>query len=439
MRNYDTADLSNPATYAADPALATLVRRVIAPARHSELGLAIGDTKSRMLAGEYPDIVRDYVARAAADATAKARQLEVVAAAIAGMAPPAGYLLTLEGNTIVLSGEFNADLHTRIKRAGGAWDGTAGTNRRVWLIPASVKVSSLQRIFKNSAKATTEKAAASKVAAAATAAARQMADLERWLGYVEEKAPTGYLYERGVSECRMRGINQHPDLAARLAAAIDIVSNVKRRQQDAARAARSEQSSASQATTPVSARRLYPLSAPPALLMPVRLGGRAVVFTSHGDTFRINEDHPSTHGSHLLGYEGERAAYYYYRPATQEETAAFELAEGARARAAEQTAQRQREIAALRDHIRTTGDCPAGEYVPAGRVSLDTATIYGGGEWFVVGTDNIWYVLNNGADGDDWSRNNVRTGGAGAIGWRIGYDADIAARIEALERGDDVH
>ncbi|MBK7814503.1 MAG: hypothetical protein IPJ52_09450 [Rhodocyclaceae bacterium] len=26
---------------------------------------------------------------------------------------------------------------------------------------------------------------------------------------------------------------------------------------------------------------------------------------------------------------------------------------------------------------------------------------------------------NNGMDGDNWSANNVRTGGAGAIGWRM--------------------
>ena len=30
----------------------------------------------------------------------------------------------------------------------------------------------------------------------------------------------------------------------------------------------------------------------------------------------------------------------------------------------------------------------------------------------------IWAVTNNGMDGHDWSRNNIRTGGAGAIGHR---------------------
>ena len=45
--------------------------------------------------------------------------------------------------------------------------------------------------------------------------------------------------------------------------------------------------------------------------------------------------------------------------------------------------------------------------------------IYGGGVQYVVTDDHIWHVQNNGMDGDDWSRNNIRTGGAGAIGRRF--------------------
>jgi hypothetical protein len=44
----------------------------------------------------------------------------------------------------------------------------------------------------------------------------------------------------------------------------------------------------------------------------------------------------------------------------------------------------------------------------------------------------IWYVVNNGADGDDWSRNNVRTGGAGAIGWRLPHTAELEAEVRAV-------
>lgn len=41
-------------------------------------------------------------------------------------------------------------------------------------------------------------------------------------------------------------------------------------------------------------------------------------------------------------------------------------------------------------------------------------------------------MRQNGMDGDDWSRNTIRTGGAGAIGYRIPLDDDLAAEIRAL-------
>ncbi len=87
------------------------------------------------------------------------------------------------------------------------------------------------------------------------------------------------------------------------------------------------------------------------------------------------------------------------------------------ARAARVAAQAR--IEAIKRQIRTEGECPEGNNLPDGDRLMDTQDIYGGGDWFVVGAEHIWYVLNNGADGDNWAYNNVRTGGAGAIGWRI--------------------
>ena len=55
--------------------------------------------------------------------------------------------------------------------------------------------------------------------------------------------------------------------------------------------------------------------------------------------------------------------------------------------------------------------------------------IYGGGEWFVIGEERIWHVRNNGTDGGDWSLNNVRTGGAGAIGYSVPFDNNLAHRL----------
>jgi DNA-binding transcriptional MerR regulator len=59
--------------------------------------------------------------------------------------------------------------------------------------------------------------------------------------------------------------------------------------------------------------------------------------------------------------------------------------------------------------------------------------IYGGGEWWTITEKYIWHIKNNGMDGDDWSRNNVKTGGAGAIGRRIPHRGDVAEIIRDVE------
>lgn len=58
--------------------------------------------------------------------------------------------------------------------------------------------------------------------------------------------------------------------------------------------------------------------------------------------------------------------------------------------------------------------------------------IYGGGDWFVVGPEYPWYIQNNGMDGDNWGYNNVRTGGAGAIGYRVPASSPMTAELRSL-------
>lgn len=69
-------------------------------------------------------------------------------------------------------------------------------------------------------------------------------------------------------------------------------------------------------------------------------------------------------------------------------------------------------IRAIQEH----GSCPE-NCVPQGETLWDTMNIYGGGEMIIASDGLVWYVLNNGMDGDNWGRNNVMTGGAGAIGF----------------------
>jgi len=116
------------------------------------------------------------------------------------------------------------------------------------------------------------------------------------------------------------------------------------------------------------------------------------------------------------------------RPATNRES------EPLRAKLAAAEAQRGAiaELDAIARDILERGTHPAGtENVPDGERMSDTQDIYGGGDWFVVGPAYIWYVRNNGYDGNDWSHSNVRTSGAGAIGWRVPFDAVLAEKIRS--------
>ena len=89
-------------------------------------------------------------------------------------------------------------------------------------------------------------------------------------------------------------------------------------------------------------------------------------------------------------------------------------------------------VQGIAHEIRETGERPAGLNVPAGDRVFDTQDIYGAGDWFVVGPDYLWYVQNNGMDGDNWSLNNVRTQGAGAIGWRVPATSPLAEELRRL-------
>lgn len=116
------------------------------------------------------------------------------------------------------------------------------------------------------------------------------------------------------------------------------------------------------------------------------------------------------------------------REATDEESAPL------RARLEDES---KRRVAALRlreiqDNIRDNGERPEGQNEPDGEVMFDTFTVYGGGSRCVVGPEWIWYIQNNGSDGDDWSHNNVRTGGAGAIGVRVPRTEELASEMKAL-------
>jgi len=70
------------------------------------------------------------------------------------------------------------------------------------------------------------------------------------------------------------------------------------------------------------------------------------------------------------------------------------------------------------------------EYLESGK----RLRIYGGGSWFNISGNKIWYVQNNGSDGGDWSHNNIATGGAGAVGVYLPYTESMAQEIRLLDK-----
>lgn len=136
---------------------------------------------------------------------------------------------------------------------------------------------------------------------------------------------------------------------------------------------------------------------------------------------------------------GDDSGYIYYAhvvPASDEERNKLETRERA---VKERQTLRQEFSQLLDEHFLRATDGerpprwaePIGELVPIG----DGQNIYGGGSWFVVSEEFVWYVRNNGADGDAWDNNNVHTGGAGAIGVRYSWIPERRRAVELAKAG----
>lgn len=316
MIRYTLDQLADPATYVADETLATLARRVAAST--NSLPLSIGERKRLAMAGGMAAAVYEAVCAACDAAEAAAAADDAHRAALASLPLPASWTVTIGADYAEFRGPIDERMNDALSRHG-----TWSVADRAWRVPVA-KGSTLARSLKRAA------GPAATAARADRAEQRRRADTERWLGYVEEKAREGYLYRRGVDECQGRAIGDFPDLRARLDAAL---ATCAQRSAEAARqrAEQAEQDAASRAerAQAASRRMLHLLSQAPAIGLPCRLHGSAVVYTGAGRTFHVDEDHPSLWGEHLLGHEGEPCAYFYYRAATTAELSQLVAAEAA--------------------------------------------------------------------------------------------------------------
>lgn len=174
---------------------------------------------------------------------------------------------------------------------------------------------------------------------------------------------------------------------------------------------------------------LFRAAEPRTLNVPTRVMGEPVVFTRNGEKERIPEDAYLRYGSYLQYREGEWGIWQYYRPATDEELKEILKYDIER----KDRKARERWIDEVKRRFRNDGEKPEGQISLDGDKLIDKHNAFGGGDWFVVTEDHIWYVENNGSDGADWSQNNIKTGGAGAIGYRMAYDENLVIQLRAFD------
>jgi len=131
------------------------------------------------------------------------------------------------------------------------------------------------------------------------------------------------------------------------------------------------------------------------------------------------------------GWEDGWRHVLYIRPATDEEAGPV-LSRQKKREARNDALKRVDEI---EKRITKKGEIPRDYPKESGIRVLarnERLRLYGGGSWFAITRKSIWFIRNNGADGDNWARNNVRTGGAGAIGWRIKRNEKLADEMKSL-------
>lgn len=294
--------------------------------------------------------------------------------------------------------------------------------------------------------------------------ASKIGEIERWLGYVEEKAPSGYVYQKGVDTLLQLGVQGFKEYNDRLQTAIATATGIDMQQREAkaeARAAESEKISRGEITwldvpyaekdyakakgarwnnderrwyitgdVPSALKRYVELPLPE-VSFPVSGGsgygysdfvvGKVMLAPVGGVTqyivpLRSRKRYFREDG--LSFGVGEDTGYIYsadVRFATKDEIEGSDIyREGQRWKMRAASHSVALAASAL---IRKSRDAPedARDLTKEGERLVIEENLYGGGGSFLIQKDWIWYLEYNGADGDDWSVNNL----PGKIGWRI--------------------
>jgi hypothetical protein len=310
---------------------------------------------------------------------------------------------------------------------------------------------------------------------------KTLSEINRWLGCVEEKAPSGYLYEKGIQTLRTLGVDAYPELKIRLDAAIQTAKEAAIRAESSGKTSKAKRlvgewlgyvaqnikdgkgwyskgagvvqdqiailKNAGENTDDYAAE----LERLKSELAKVDTGG------FDGETIKISggsgygykgwtsgqiTKNPRKEGPEFLFVLTAKKQYvseegmsfgvgdeqgYIYSAVTRAAT----LEEAAPLIEREQAEQSVRKasvrLQGIAKKIQAEGEYPKGETPTGDSIDLSShdSKMYGGGERFVIGTEWIWHIRGNGGDGDDWNRNNI----PGAIAARMPYSADLDKTI----------
>ena len=255
----------------------------------------------------------------------------------------------------------------------------------------------------------------------------KLKEAEKWLGYAEGDASKGWDHSNAINKTLDLTADAYPEIADRLTALKQRVAENKAANAAAVKA-REEK---------LGKRILVNADDCPATGKPWRMhnrsDGKIIVITGYGKKWYLRSEDACCYG---MLPDDQWVRYAYYRDATPAEIAAVEAAEeAARKKAAEKKA-REKRICEIENKIKKAENY-AQNVNPKdleGEVLLDTFNVYGGGERIIANDSWLWWIQNNGGDGDDWLATNVYGGPGtpGGIGWRIPRDEALVKELRGL-------
>ena len=269
-----------------------------------------------------------------------------------------------------------------------------------------------------------------------------LSDARKWLRYAEDDAEKGWDHSNAINRTLDLDAETYPEIAERLTALRQKVAENKAANAAAAEARKKRQAEQRAAEAKAREERLgkrvlvsadYCPSTGKPWRMHNRPNGKIIVIESYGKKWYLHSEDACCYG---MMPDDQWVRYAYYRDATPEEIAAVEAAEEAARKAAAERKARTERLYEIKSIVRKAENY-AKDVDPVdldGEIILDTFNIYGGGARFVATDKWLWYIDNNGGDGDDWSVTNVygAPGTPGGIGWRIPRDESLVAELREL-------